>query len=93
MFSFFRSLTSGKTITRESMSSVLEKMKEHLISMCGCGLLIYLSLLISFIAAKNVAAEIADKLCASVAAKLEGKTIGTFSGERKIIKPYFARVV
>ena len=38
VFSFFRSLTAGKTITRESMSSVLEKMKEHLISMCGCGL-------------------------------------------------------
>lgn len=33
MFSFFRSLTSGKTMTREGMSSVLEKMKEHLISM------------------------------------------------------------
>ena len=30
---------------------------------------------------KNVAAEIAVKLCNSVAAKLEGKTIGTFSGE------------
>ena len=30
---------------------------------------------------KNVAAEIAEKLCNSVAAKLEGKTIGTFSGE------------
>ena len=30
---------------------------------------------------KNVAAEIAVKLCNSVAAKLQGKTIGTFSGE------------
>ena len=29
---------------------------------------------------KNVAAEIAEKLCDSVAAKLEGKVIGTFSG-------------
>lgn len=31
--------------------------------------------------AKNVAADIADKLCQSVASKLEGKVIGTFSGE------------
>lgn len=30
---------------------------------------------------KNVAAEISVKLCSSVMAKLEGKVIGTFSGE------------
>ena len=30
---------------------------------------------------KNVAVEIADKLCESVAAKLDGKVIGTFSGK------------
>lgn len=30
---------------------------------------------------KNVAAEISEKLCSSVMAKLEGKVIGTFSGE------------
>ena len=29
-------------------------------------------------AAKNVAADIAEKLCDSVAAKLEGKVLGTF---------------
>ena len=32
---------------------------------------------------KNVAAEIADKLCASIVTKLEGKTIGTFRGKRE----------
>lgn len=30
---------------------------------------------------KNVAAEISEKLCSSVVAKLQGKVIGTFSGE------------
>ena len=34
----------------------------------------------SLITAKNVAADIAEKLCASVASKLEGKVLGTFSG-------------
>ena len=62
VFSFFKSLTGGKTITQESMAPVLERMKEHLIG-------------------KNVAADIADKLCGSVSAKLDGKVIGTFSGE------------
>lgn len=31
--------------------------------------------------AKNVAAEISEKLCSSVMVKLEGKVIGTFSGQ------------
>ena len=30
---------------------------------------------------KNVASAIAEKLCDSVAAKLEGKVIGTFTGK------------
>lgn len=30
---------------------------------------------------KNVAADIADKLCQSVSTKLEGKVLGTFSGK------------
>lgn len=62
VFSFFKKLGSGKTITKEAMIPALEKMKEHLI-------------------AKNVAAEISEKLCDSVATKLDGKIIGTFSGE------------
>lgn len=35
---------------------------------------------------KNVAAEIAEKLCDSVAAKLEGKVIGTFSGIQSTVR-------
>lgn len=31
--------------------------------------------------AKNVAADISEKLCDSVATKLEGKVLGTFSGK------------
>ena len=33
------------------------------------------------VAAKNVAADIAAKLCESVATKLEGKVLGTFGSE------------
>ena len=62
VFSFFKSLTSGKVVTREGMAPVLEKMKEHLIG-------------------KNVAADIADKLCNSVATKLDGKVISNFTGK------------
>ncbi|XP_011403720.1 PREDICTED: signal recognition particle receptor subunit alpha-like [Amphimedon queenslandica] len=35
---------------------------------------------------KNVAIEIADKLCSSVTGKLDGKTIGTFSGIQSVVK-------
>ena len=43
-------------------------------------LFLSLSLHLVFFLAKNVAAEIADKLCESVSSKLVGKTIGTFTG-------------
>ena len=36
---------------------------------------------------KNVASEISEKLCDSVAAKLDGKVIGTFSGEFMCLLP------
>ena len=61
MFSFFKTLTGGKTISREAMAPALDKMKDHLIT-------------------KNVALGIAEKLCDSVAAKLDGKVVGTFTG-------------
>lgn len=32
MFSFFKSLTAGKVVTKEGMAPILDKMKEHLIS-------------------------------------------------------------
>lgn len=66
MFSFFKSLTAGKVVTREGMAPILDKMKEHLIG-------------------KNVAADIADKLCNSVATKLDGKVISNFTGEQRSI--------
>lgn len=37
--------------------------------------------LVSFLKAKNVAAEIAVQLCESVAKKLEGKVMGTFTSK------------
>lgn len=61
MFSMFKSLVGGKTLSEGDIAPVLEKMKDHLIG-------------------KNVAAEIAIKLCQSVGQKLEGKVIGTFDG-------------
>lgn len=63
MFSFFKSLTGGKTISKEAMEPALERMKDHLVT-------------------KNVAVEIAEKLCNSVASKLDGKVVGTFTGEQ-----------
>ena len=71
MFSFFKNLTGGKTITRPAMDPALDKMKEHLIT-------------------KNVAVEIAEKLCGSVATKLDGKVVGSFTGwfrERALSQP------
>lgn len=61
LMSFFKGLTTGKVVSREAMTPVLEKLMEHLIK-------------------KNVAVEIADKLCASVATKLDGKVISNFTG-------------
>ena len=85
VFSFFKSLTAGRVITRESMSPVMEKMKEHLISewVWSFHLIYYYTHIIyscTLFTAKNVAAEISDKLCESVVTKLNGKTIGTFRG-------------
>jgi len=54
-----RGLVGSKTLTRDDVQPVLEKMRDHLI-------------------AKNVASEIAEKLCDSIATKLEGRVLGTF---------------
>lgn len=43
-----------------------------------------LSLPPAFFTAKNVAADISEKLCDSVATKLEGKVLGTFSGKTAV---------
>lgn len=67
MFGMLRGLVGSKSLTRDDMESVLEKMKDHLI-------------------AKNVAADIAVQLCESVAKKLEGKVMGTFSTVTSSVK-------
>lgn len=67
MFGMLKGLVGSKSLSREDMESVLEKMKDHLI-------------------AKNVAADIAYKLCDSVAKKLEGKVMGTFTTVASTVK-------
>lgn len=67
LFAWFKGLAGQKTLTKETVEPVLEKMREHLI-------------------AKNVASDIAEKLCGSVATKLEGKVLGTFSSVSSTVK-------
>ncbi|XP_042327808.1 signal recognition particle receptor subunit alpha isoform X2 [Sceloporus undulatus] len=67
MFGMLKGLVGSKSLTREDMEPVLEKMKDHLI-------------------AKNVAADIAVQLCESVAKKLEGKVMGTFTTVTSTVK-------
>lgn len=67
MFGMFKNLIGSKTLTKEDLTSALEKMRDHLI-------------------AKNVASDIATKLCDSVAAKLEGRVLGTFSTVAHTVK-------
>ncbi|KAM9298842.1 signal recognition particle receptor subunit alpha [Gastrophryne carolinensis] len=67
MFGMLKGLVGAKSLTRDDMEPVLEKMKDHLI-------------------AKNVAADIALQLCDSVATKLEGKVMGTFSTVTSAVK-------
>ncbi|KAM7413451.1 hypothetical protein PAMA_020714 [Pampus argenteus] len=67
MFGMLKGLVGSKSLTREDMEPVLEKLKDHLI-------------------AKNVAADIASQLCDSVAKKLEGKVMGTFTTVASTVK-------
>lgn len=63
MFNVFKGLVGTRTITKDQLGPIVDKMRVLLIE-------------------KNVAAEIADKLCLSVAEKLEGKALGTFEGAK-----------
>ncbi|XP_038123834.1 signal recognition particle receptor subunit alpha isoform X2 [Cyprinodon tularosa] len=67
MFGMLKGLVGSKSLSREDMEPVLEKMREHLI-------------------AKNVAADISFQLCESVAKKLEGKVMGTFTTVASTVK-------
>lgn len=95
MFGMLKGLVGSKSLSRKDMESVLDKMRDHLIGECkaqlGSGLwgndpelaaaaaLAHLCFPLS--SAKNVAADIALQLCESVASKLEGKVMGTFSSK------------
>ena len=70
----FRGLVGSKTLTREDMASA--------ISLCTrrCILSVNKTKKLFFlISAKNVARDIAEKLCESVSTKLEGKVLGTLN--------------
>ncbi|XP_037534036.1 signal recognition particle receptor subunit alpha [Nematolebias whitei] len=67
MFGMLKGLVGSKSLSREDMEPVLEKMRDHLI-------------------AKNVAADIASQLCDSVAKKLEGRVMGTFTTVASTVK-------
>ncbi|XP_071485645.1 signal recognition particle receptor subunit alpha-like [Diadema antillarum] len=67
MFNMFRGLVGAKTLDKQTMAPVLDKMRDHL-------------------TAKNVARDIAEKLCESVATKLEGKVLGTFERVTSVVK-------
>lgn len=67
ILSYFKGIVGSKTLSRAELQSVLEKMRDHLIS-------------------KNVAADIANKLCDSVATNLEGKSLGTFDSIASLVK-------
>ncbi|KAJ0021858.1 hypothetical protein NQD34_009348 [Periophthalmus magnuspinnatus] len=67
MFGMLKGLVGSKSLSREDMEPVLEKMRDHLI-------------------AKNVAADISSQLCESVAKKLEGKVMGTFTTVTSTVK-------
>ncbi|GAU96860.1 hypothetical protein RvY_08236 [Ramazzottius varieornatus] len=67
MFNIFKGLVGTRTITKDQLGLIVDKMRVLLIE-------------------KNVAAEIADKLCVSVAEKLEGKALGTFEGVNSVVR-------
>ncbi|XP_036319773.1 signal recognition particle receptor subunit alpha homolog [Rhagoletis pomonella] len=67
ILSYFKVIVGSKKLSRAELQSILEKMRDHLIS-------------------KNVAADIANKLCDSVATNLEGKSLGTFDSIASLVK-------
>lgn len=88
MFGMLKGLVGSKSLSQEDMEPVLDKMKDHLIGKMSRRLpvgsdrcLRPVHLVCSRPAAKNVAADIASQLCDSVAKKLEGKVMGTFTSE------------
>ena len=67
IFSSLKSLVGSKVLNKETITPIIEKIQEHLVS-------------------KNVAIEIAQKVCDNVATNLEGKQIGNFQFATNIVK-------
>jgi signal recognition particle receptor subunit alpha len=66
-FSYFKTLVSGKTLTRADLAPIMQQFKEGL-------------------NAKNVAAEISEKLAESVLASLEGKQLASFTSVKSVVR-------
>ena len=60
----------------------------HLVMLLKSLLILPFCFFVFVFKAKNVAADISEKLCDSVATKLEGKVLGTFSGKTTVIRMY-----
>ncbi|KAJ1743030.1 hypothetical protein LPJ68_001336 [Coemansia sp. RSA 1086] len=67
IFGMFKSLTSGRVLSKELLSEPMARMREHL-------------------ATKNVATDIADEICQTVAQSLVGVRIGGLQNIRKLIE-------
>ena len=91
-----KGLVGAKSLSREDMEPVLDKMRDHLIGKKSLQTLQYIQFNVDLLThgriglmqfslcrltAKNVAAEISIQLCDSVAKKLEGKVMGTFTSK------------
>ncbi|KAJ2452036.1 hypothetical protein EV183_003214 [Coemansia sp. RSA 2336] len=67
IFGMFKSLTSGRVLSKEILSEPMARMREHL-------------------ANKNVATDIADEICQTVAQSLVGVRVGGLQNIRKLIE-------
>ena len=94
MFGMLKGLVGAKSLSREDMEPVLDKMRDHLIckkslppyiqsnvDLLTHGSICFMHFSLCRLTAKNVAAEISIQLCDSVAKKLEGKVMGTFTSK------------
>ncbi|KAJ2162615.1 hypothetical protein GGF46_000488 [Coemansia sp. RSA 552] len=67
IFGIFKSLTSGRVLTRELLAEPMARMREHL-------------------ANKNVASDIADEICQTVAGGLTGVRVGGLQSIRQLVE-------
>ncbi|KAJ2852564.1 hypothetical protein IWW36_000193 [Coemansia brasiliensis] len=67
IFGMFKSLTSGRVLSKDILSEPMARMREHLVN-------------------KNVATDIADEICQTVAQSLIGVRVGGLQNIRKLIE-------